>query len=73
MRDNDVGWEEMKVASEDDGPTVAEIIDDRPEELKKKQDGWKAVGGRKRESSPVRTVQNHFPLARKIFHIIYII
>lgn len=51
VRDNDVGWDEMQVQDEDEGPTIAAVIDDRPEELKKKQDGWKAFGN---DKSPVR-------------------
>ena len=34
VRDNDVGWDEMKADEEDDAPTVAAVIDERPEELR---------------------------------------
>ena len=54
VRDGDVGWEEMKVESEDDGPTIAAVIDDRPETLRKKQDGWKTTFRSKNDDSPKR-------------------
>ena len=34
VRDNDVGWDEMKADEEDDAPTIAAVIDERPEELR---------------------------------------
>merc|ERR1711990_981684 len=51
VRDNDVGWDEMKADEEDDAPTIAAVIDERPEELRLKQDGWKAIG---KDKSPKR-------------------
>ena len=43
----------------ENAPTVASVIDDRPEELRKKQDGWKAIGKNsdrspKRKSRPAK-------------------
>jgi len=62
--DNDVSWDDMKSRAElelegENAPTVASVIDDRPEELRKKQDGWKAIGKNsdrspKRKSRPAR-------------------
>ena len=55
--DNDVHWDDMKSDAQlqlegEFAPTVANVVDDRPDKIRRKQDGWKTFGND--DKSPIR-------------------
>ena len=54
VRDTDVAWDEIKPAEDDEfAPTIASVVDERPDDLRRKQDGWKAIGDKKKKKKKV--------------------
>ena len=39
---------------EEDAPLVVNVVDSRADAVKRKQDGWKRVGGQSKDGSPKR-------------------
>ena len=68
--DNDVHWSEMKSAAQlelegENAPVIAAVRDDRKEEIRRQQDGWKKFG----EKSPDRKkifIKDESPKRRKL-------
>merc|ERR1711892_1070284 len=53
VKDTDVDWDDIK--PDDDAefaPTIACVVDDRPDALRRKQDGWKAIGDKNKTKKP---------------------